>query len=128
MEKMNYSGYTLLVAEDDDNNFEYIQQIYRGTGLTILRATTGLEAVEYCRKNPDIRVVMMDGMMPVMTGYDATHEIRKFRSDLPIIILTAYVSQASIRDAVMSGCNDYMAKPIGPEELQSMLKKWMVIE
>jgi CheY-like chemotaxis protein len=70
---------------------------------------------------------MMDGMMSQMTGYDATREIRKFRPDVPIIMLTAYVSQASIRDAVMSGCNDYMAKPIGPEELLTMLQKWLVL-
>jgi CheY-like chemotaxis protein len=127
MEQLNYSGYTILIAEDDDTNFEYILRIYRETGLTILRAKNGKEAIDCSRDNPDIRLIFMDGMMPVMTGYDATREIRVFRPTLPIVILTAYVSQTSIRDAVISGCNDYLAKPIGRDELLTMLKKWLVI-
>jgi CheY-like chemotaxis protein len=72
-------------------------------------------------------MIIMDGMMPLKTGYDATREIRNFRPELPIILLTAHVSQGSIRDAVLSGCNDYLAKPIGPKELLTVLKKWLVV-
>ncbi len=126
MEELKFTGQTILVAEDDDTNFDYITQTYRSTGLNILRAENGEEAVDRCKTDPEIRMVIMDGMMPLKTGYDATREIRKFRPGLPIILLTAYVSQDSIRNAVTSGCNDYLAKPIGPEELLSVLKKWLV--
>jgi len=126
MADINYIGETILIAEDDDTNFEYIVQTYKNTGLVILRAANGEEAVSMCAGHPEIRMVLMDGMMPVMTGYDATRAIRKQRPDLPVVVLTAYVSHKSIRDAVMSGCNDYLAKPIGPEELLMVLKKWMM--
>ncbi len=121
-----YTGATILIAEDDDTNFEYIVQTYKSTGLVILRAKNGEEAVIMCADHPEIRMILMDGMMPVMTGYDATREIRKQRPDLPVVVLTAYVSHESIRDAVTSGCNDYLAKPIDPEELLVVLKKWMM--
>ncbi len=125
-ETLTYEGATILIAEDDDTNYEYIVQVYKNTGLTILRAVNGEEAVALCNGHPDIRMILMDGMMPIMTGYDATREIRKTRPDLPVVVLTAFVSHESIRDAVMSGCNDYLAKPIGPEELLMVLKKWMM--
>ncbi|MEI7982728.1 MAG: response regulator [Bacteroidota bacterium] len=127
MEIINLTGLTILVAEDETRNFEYIKQTYRDTGLTILHAGTEQEAIECCRDHPEIRLILMDGMMPVMTGYDATMEIRKFRPELPVVILTACISPTSIRDAVASSCNDYLAKPIGPEELRAVLKKWLVI-
>jgi len=127
MEDLNYCGYTILVAEDEETNFEYIRSVYKVTGLTLLRAKTGMEAIELCKEHPEIRLIIMDGMMPVMNGYNATREIRNFRKNLPVILLTAYVSQSSIRDAVTSGCNDYLAKPIGNEELLTMLKKWLIV-
>jgi CheY-like chemotaxis protein len=127
MDQPTFSDYTILIAEDDDSNFEYIQQTFRSTGLTILHAANGLDAVTICKTHPEIKLVLMDGMMPVMTGYEASREIRKTRPGLPIVILTAYVSQDSIREAVMGGCNDYIAKPIGPEELLSLLKKWLAV-
>ena len=124
MEKMNFLGFTLLIAEDDLSNFEYLKSTFRDTGITILHAVSGDQAVKLAEEHPEIGLIFMDGMMPVMTGYDAARLIRKFRPELPIVILTAYVSQDSIRDAVMSGCNDYLAKPIGHEELMVTLKKW----
>lgn len=127
MEQLHYNGYTILVAEDDKPNFEYIRNTFRQTGLTILHAATGQDAINCCRDHPEIRLILMDGRMPVMTGYDATREIRKFRPEVPVVILTAYVTNISIRDAVLSGCTDYLAKPIGTEELLAVLKKWLVV-
>lgn len=127
MEQINYVGYTILVAEDDAINFEYIAHTFQNTGLNILRATNGQEAVECCLKHPEISMILMDAMMPLLTGFEATREIRKFRPELPVVILTAYVSQTSIREAVSGGCTDYLAKPIGPDELLAVLKKWLIV-
>jgi len=125
-EQLSYPDHTILIAEDDEANFQYFQQTAKAAGIKIVRAENGLEAIKQCENHPEIRLILMDGMMPVMTGYEATRTIRKIRPDLPIVILTAYVSKDSIRDAVLSGCNDYLAKPIGTEELRMILKKWLV--
>jgi len=125
MESLDFNGKTILIAEDNDANFELLFHSCKSTGVTILRARTGVEAVAFCRKTPEIDLVLMDGMMPEMTGYDATKEIRAFRKDLPVIIITAYVNPASISSAVSSGASDYLAKPIGVEELLTILKKWL---
>ena len=127
METTTFDSHTLLVAEDNEDNYEYIRHTLKYTGVKIIRAKDGKEAVACVRENPAIGLILMDGMMPEMTGYEAAAEIKKIRNDLPIVILTAFVDHSSIREAVMSGCNDYLAKPIGVEELQATLKKWLVI-
>ena len=126
MEQVSFNNRTILVAEDNDDTYAYIWHSLIKTGITVIRALNGLEAVSLCHDHPEFSLILMDGMMPGLTGYEATVEIKKFRPELPIIILTAYVDQTSIREAVRSGCNDYLAKPIGPEELYAAIQKWLV--
>lgn len=126
METTSFKSYSVLVAEDNEDNFDYIWHTFKNMGVNILRAKDGREAVTIVKENPAIDLILMDGMMPEMTGYEAAIEIKKIRSDLPIVILTAFVDHSSIREAVMSGCNDYLAKPIGVEELKATLLKWLV--
>jgi len=126
MDKPLFAAYTILVAEDNNDNFEYIWHTLDKTGIKIVRARDGAEAVALCHEHPEFSLILMDGMMPRMTGYQAATEIKKFRMGLTIVILTGYVDQSSIEQAVLSGCNDYLAKPIGIEELFATLKKWLV--
>jgi len=65
----------------------------------------------------------MDAMMPTMTGFDTARQIRNFNTSVPIIVLTAYVCGAAIHQTVDAKCNDFLAKPIGPEELFAVIKK-----
>lgn len=126
MNDTSYSGYTILIAEDNDMNFTFFHDCLAKTGVNILRAKNGMAAVELCRKHPEIGMILMDGLMPTMNGYEATKEIRKFASALPIVILTAYISHLSIHEAVSSGCNDYLSKPISSDALLTAIRKWIV--
>ena len=126
MDVPGYSGHTILIAEDDNLNYSLFYTSLRKTGVKILHAENGKQAIDLCREHPEIDLIIMDGMMPVMNGFDATRQIRMFRPDVPIILLTAYVSSASIHGAVESGCNDYLSKPISQETLQTTLQKWLI--
>jgi len=121
----DFKDRTILIAEDNDENFTLVHHTYKPTGVNIFRAKNGIEAVSLCRDHPEIELVLMDGMMPLMTGYDATREIRVFRPELPVVVITAYVNPASLQAAVAGGANDYLAKPIGVQELMSILKIWL---
>jgi CheY-like chemotaxis protein len=121
-----FDGYTLLMAEDNEESYAYMRIACSKAGFTVLRAKTGKEAVELCALHPEINLILMDGMMPEMTGYEATSIIKKNNPGIPIVIITAFVSQASIYNAVASGCNDYLAKPIGVTELFMAIKKWVI--
>ena len=112
----------ILVAEDDDFNFKYLDIILKRNGYLVQRAMNGLEAVNYCREHPDdVNLVLMDMKMPVMGGLDATRQIRNFQSELPIIALTAYVSVADENAAYDAGCDEFMSKPVNREKLLGLM-------
>lgn len=88
---------TILVAEDIDNNYTIIHSILQEK-YNLIRATNGKEAIELARAHtPDM--ILMDMKMPVMDGLEATKEIRKFNSQVPIIALTAYIFDTNQQDA-----------------------------
>jgi signal transduction histidine kinase/ActR/RegA family two-component response regulator len=114
---------TILVAEDDDINFQYIKEIFRGSGSEILHAINGREAVEMCQKNDSIGIVLIDIKMPVMNGYEAIKKIREFRPDLPIIAQTAFALSNEMLKAFNAGSNDYISKPFTREQLLAVVAK-----
>jgi PAS domain S-box-containing protein len=114
---------TLLVAEDDDNNFKLISNLLVELNSDIIRAENGKEAVEKCRTQKNIDLVLMDIKMPLMDGYTATEQIRQFLPDLPIIAQTAYI--ADREKALESGCSDFISKPFNKQEIISIIKKQM---
>lgn len=117
----------ILIAEDDEYALFYMKAIFRGENVRIITVFNGEEAVECCRANPDISVVLMDIRMPVLDGLDATLEIRSFRKDLPIIALTAFAFSDSESKVYAAGCNDYLTKPVTIEALLEKLRKYGVV-
>jgi PAS domain S-box-containing protein len=114
----------ILIAEDDEASEMLIDLIVKIFGNEILKARTGTEAVESCRQNPDIDLVLMDIRMPEMGGYEATRQIREFNKDVVIIAQTAYGLAGDKEKSIEAGCNDYIAKPIVKGELHALIKKY----
>lgn len=98
----------ILIAEDDDFSYFYIEKLLRKDNKT-LRACNGQEAVDLCKKHPDINLVLMDIKMPVMNGIEATLIIKSFRNDLPIIALTAFTQSGDKFKIKEAGCDDYLS-------------------
>ena len=121
---MNASGMVLLIAEDDDVNYLYLQTLLSKYNFRLIRAGNGLEALELCGKTPDIKLVLMDIKMPYMNGYDATMKIKTDRPDLPVIVQSAYAMNEDKTKAFAAGCDDYLTKPIRREELMAMVEKY----
>lgn len=114
----------VVVAEDDTLNFAYIEVVLEATGCDFLYAKNGKEAVTLCRENPDVTFVLMDIKMPVMNGLDATRQIKAFRPDLPVIALTAYAQTGDEQRILEAGCDLYLSKPIKPNTLSEIIKKY----
>lgn len=121
--KYTWIDKVVLVVEDIDLNFLYISELLKPTGAMILHAVHGKQAVEQCQNNPAIDMVLMDIYMPVMNGYEATRQIKVIRPELPIIAQTAYAMSEDRTRATEAGCDDFIAKPIGKEELLSKMDK-----
>lgn len=121
-EKLNKSP-KILVAEDDDSNYYLIDKMLTDHGITTLRAINGKEAVENCLSDNEIALVLMDLKMPIMDGYTATEQIKAFRSNLPVIAQTAFVTDN--QKAMNSGCDDLIGKPYNAEALIGIIQKYL---
>ena len=114
----------ILIAEDDEVSEMLLDKTVKMFGKEVIKAKTGVEAVEACKKNPDIDLVLMDIRMPEMGGHEATRRIREFNSDVVIIAQTAYGLSGDREKAIEAGCNDYVAKPIKKDELMGLIQKY----
>ena len=121
------SDRTVLVAEDDYFNLLYIEKLLENTGLKTISAANGRIAVETCRQNEKIDLVLMDLKMPVMDGYEATRLIKEFRPGLNIIAITAHAMSGDEYTALQAGCNDYLTKPFDSHVFYSKISKFINI-
>ncbi len=115
----------ILIAEDEPYSKDYLTIILENMCSKIMYADNGLDAVNICRKNPDIDLILMDIRMPQMDGYEATREIRKFNKDIVIIAQTAFAMPGDREKALDAGCNNYISKPINRDELVTIIEKSM---
>jgi len=114
---------SLLIVEDDEPSYQYLSRILKKTGIEIIRATSGYEAVVICDKQRHIDLVLMDIQLPGMNGYQATQRIKEICPDLPIIAQTAHALQEDKQKSLDAGCIDYISKPIKRQILLAKIEK-----
>jgi len=117
-------GLKILIAEDDETSAELISLTVESISKVILKAKNGEEAVEFCRKNPDIDLILMDSKMPRIDGYEATRQIRKFNKDVVIIAQTAFALSGEREKALEAGSSDYITKPFSRLALLSLINTY----
>lgn len=122
-----FDGRKVLIVDDDMRNVFALTSVLEEKGLKLLVASNGQECLDMLEENPDINLVLMDIMMPVMDGYEAMRRIRKQKrfSKLPIITLTAKAMKGDRAACIEAGASDYLAKPVDTEKLVSMLRVWL---
>lgn len=118
----------ILIAEDDETSEMLASIIVREFGKEVIKAKTGNEAVEICRTNPDLDLILMDIQMPVMNGYEATRQIRQFNKDVVIIAQTAFGLSGDREKAIEVECNEYITKPVNKDELLLLIQKHFKIK
>lgn len=118
-----FTGELVLIAEDDDNNYFFLETILRRNRINTLRAKDGIEAVNLCKTEKNIRVVLMDIKMPRMDGFMATRIIKQDHPEIKIIAQTAYAMKTDEQQCLEAGCDDYIAKPVNTQELLDKIQK-----
>ncbi|MGD2251468.1 MAG: response regulator [Anaerolineales bacterium] len=109
----------ILLIDDDPDMSVMLRTLLRGHDFQIQSAHSGIEGIQFCRKNrPD--VVILDLMMPEPDGWEVCQRIRKF-SSVPILILSAIGSPVEVSRALDAGANDYLIKPVHAGLLVSRL-------
>ena len=114
----------ILIVEDNMPSEILMTRLVRPFSKKILKVTTGSDAIEACRNNPDIDLVMMDVKLPGIDGYESTQEIRRFNKDLIIIAQTAFGLMGEREKALEAGCTDYISKPINRAVLLGLIEKY----
>jgi signal transduction histidine kinase/CheY-like chemotaxis protein len=114
---------SILVAEDNQINQKVAETIFSNLGYQIDLAMDGKEVVEMVKKK-NYDIVFMDLQMPEKDGVDATVEIRGLGFQMPIVAMTATASKIGKDNAINSGMNDYITKPVRVEAVKAVLQKW----
>jgi PAS domain S-box-containing protein len=122
-QEVNANTKSVLIAEDDDNNFFLMKELLSDLNLNIIRASNGVEAVDAFKKGQKIDLVLMDIKMPLMDGYEATKQIREKSPDVAILAQTAYADDEM--KAIESGCSGFISKPFVKDRFLSLVKEYL---
>jgi PAS domain S-box-containing protein len=107
----NFTGKTILIAEDDALSFEFLRLVFKNMNIRVLWAKNGNEVINHCENDPSINLVLMD--------------LKKIRPELPVIAQTAYATMADKEEALKSGCNEYLSKPLQILQLKNLINKYL---
>ena len=111
----------ILVLEDEANIRSFVVINLNRAGYETIEAGTGEEALEQLRLNPDVRVALLDIMLPDMDGFEVCRRIRASNSKIGIIMLTARTQEMDKVTGFMTGADDYVTKPFSPAELTARI-------
>ena len=120
-----WEGKTLLLVEDEEVNFMYINELLENTGVNLLRVVTAEEAITICKSMQPIDLILMDMRLPGISGFDATRLIKRIRRDIPIVAQTAYAMENEKKQCLEAGCDHYMTKPFDQEALFDILNGYL---
>ena len=122
----NFIGKTILIAEDEAVSRFLFEKALKKTRANLFFVKNGVEAVEMVKENTEIDVVIMDIRLPLMDGFEATVKIKELLPEMPVIIQSAYAMQSTREEALESGCDDFITKPIKVETLLAILHRHLI--
>jgi two-component system cell cycle response regulator DivK len=123
MPLLNLENKKVLIVEDDDMSFLYLNQLLMLTKGSFTREKSGIDAIEQFRNNPNYDLILMDIQLPDMDGKQVTREIRTLNADIPIIAQTASRSSLEKDLAIEAGCTAVITKPYSMEDLFDVIER-----
>ena len=121
----------ILAVDDEQDIREIVRILLESKGYSVDCAANGAEAIGYVKAHPEVDLIILDIMMPGLSGVEACREIRRF-SAAPILFLTAKTMESDKDEAYTSGGDDYLGKPFSQAELlmkvNSLLRRYRVYQ
>jgi len=121
-ENFTLKGKKILIVEDEESNYDLLRIILKKYKPEIVWAQDGGQAIKRF-KEQSFDLILMDLQLPVINGLEATREIKKIDSDIPVIAQTAYAMTEDRQKALSAGCDDYIAKPMKRQHLIDLIQK-----
>lgn len=125
---INWTTKKCLLVDDNKDVLTYLNRILLDTGVSVLIARSGYEAVDIIKHTPDVDAVLLDMQMPGMNGIETTREIRKIRKNLPIIAQTAFIFEDDKDIILEAGCDACLIKPIRKDHLITVMSSFIKSE
>ena len=108
----------LIIVEDDEAGYQYFESLLKKTGIHIVWIRNGVEFVNYIEsEDHPADIILMDILIPLKNGIDATRFVKEKYPQIPVVIVTAYASREIREKSYMAGCDAYLTKPILPHTL-----------
>jgi len=122
---MKKNGNMILIVEDDDTSCVLFKELFEQENIkSYLIVKSGEQAIEICRRNSDIGLVLMDIKLPGINGCETLKRIRKIRKSLPVIAQTACIMSGAEDIYLKLGFDDFISKPINNGELMKLILKY----
>jgi two-component system CheB/CheR fusion protein len=118
---------TVLIIEDDVSSRVYFKKALQGLELKVLEAAGGYEGVKIFRENPDVSVVLLDILLPGVSGFDILKELKKIRPEVPVIAQTAFAMIGDREKCLAAGFDDYISKPVSRKILLELIGKYISV-
>lgn len=110
--KSKLKGKRVLIAEDDEISFLFLREILTQFQINFVRTKNGKEAIETFKKDPSFDIFLLDTKMPILNGLDATKQIKRNWSEIPVIIQSAFSTKTDINKAIKAGADAFIPKPV----------------
>ena len=114
-----------MIVEDDVSSGRYYEALLKITGADVKIFNTGKEFIAYSAGDEVIDLVLMDFLVPFVNGIECTRIFRKARKSTPVIMITAYSSERAKTEAYLAGCDEYLLKPLYPDNMFFLLEKYL---
>ncbi len=125
-DSFDFDGKLILVAEDEDASYTFIEKVMKYTNAKLIRTRNGQETLDVLKTNQQpISLILMDIQMPVMSGFQAIQHIKENNYRIPIIAQTAYALSNQKKEILKTGCDAFLSKPIKSFELLNTIKQYI---
>ena len=121
----DWSEKTILIAEDEELNYRYLQMLLQPTNAKIKWVDNGQKAIDYVNNFPDTNLILMDIRMPIVNGLEATKIIKSTNQRIPIIAQTAFAQSNEKEHYISEGCDEFIPKPIDSDHFMTVLEKFL---
>ena len=122
---LDWSAYKCLLVDDNVDVLTYLKRILLDTGINVISASSGAEAIGIISKTPDLDLILLDLQMPEINGLEVTKEIRKINSKIPVIAQTAYIFEDDKAGILQAGCDACLIKPILKDNLITVMSSFL---
>jgi DNA-binding response OmpR family regulator len=116
----------IIIVEDDIPSVKYYETLLKNSGAGLKIFKNGKDFIDYFSDTDNkIDIVLIDFLIPLVNGIDCIRLFRKERKNVPVLMLTAYFSDKTKSEAFISGCNEYILKPVFPDKIFSLLERYL---